>query len=299
MSLSHRLVSRFVVLCVALTTTVMSGCERVVDLDLADGPRRLVVEARLERILNQVSGTQYIKLSTTSPYFSDAIAPPARNATVRVTSSAGDTAIFTETSLAGTYSTNALIVQRNRTYTLHVAFEGQQYEATETTQPVAVIHFLYFDNAKPGRFSGTTGVRATIDFDDPAAERNFYLWDQYVDGVRQLGPDSVFKMRIIAPDDALNGISVTGFQPFEGINIPVGSRVRVRQIGISESMYRYYFALSDQVGVGGSPFSVPPASIRGNVANLTTPTSPALGYFSVSEVSEASITRFAQAGMVP
>lgn len=278
-----------------MVSAAASGCERIVDLDVPDGPRRLVVEARLERVnvfnLFNNGSTQSIKLSTTSPYFNSIAAPPARNAIVRVTSSAGDTVAFVESAVAGTYTTNTLQVQRHRTYTLHIAFEGQQYEATETTQPVAPIQALYFFPVQPGRFAGTKGVRATINFDDPADERNFYLWDQYVNGVRQLGPDSAFKMRIIANDDALNGISVNEFQPFEGIDIKVGDSVLVRQIGISEAMYRYYFALSDQVGSDGSPFSVPPASIRGNVANLTNPGSPALGYFSVSEVSEMTQVR--------
>lgn len=289
---------RVTLFCVALTAAIASGCERVVDLDLADGPRRLVVEARLESVYFTAPGPQFVKLSTTSPYFNATTAPPARNAIVRVTSNVGDSVTFTETTTAGLYSTNALILQTDRTYTLRIEFEGQRYEAKESLQPVAPIRRLYLDNVKPGRFSGTNGVRATIDFDDPAGERNFYLWDQYVNGVRQLGPDSVFKMRIIASDDALNGVSVEGFQPFEGIGIPAGAEVRVRQIGISEAMYRYYFALSDQVAAGGSPFSVPPASIRGNVANLTTPTSPALGYFSVSQVSEVSGVFFKSPGAI-
>ena len=36
----------------------------------------------------------------------------------------------------------------------------------------------------------------------------------------------------------------------------------------------------------GSPFAVPPASRRGNVANLTRPAEPALGYFLAVEVHE-------------
>jgi hypothetical protein len=291
MLLSHRIISRVLTAGVVAAALLAGACERVVDLDLEDGPRRLVVEARLERSINAVNTTQTIKLSTTSAYFGAGTAPPARNAVVRITSNTGDTVTFAESPVAGTYTTNALNIQRNRRYTLHIEFEGQRYEATETTQPVAPILALYFDPVKPGRFAGTKGVRATIDFEDPAAERNFYLWDQYVNGVRQLGPDSAFKMRIIAADDALNGIRVEGFQPFEGIDIPEGTTVRVRQIGISEAMFRYYYALSDQVAAGGSPFSVPPASIRGNVANLTNPSVPALGYFSVSEVSEITKTR--------
>jgi hypothetical protein len=274
---------------VALLT--LTACERVVSVDVNEGPRRLVVEARLERVLGSATGAQAIRLSTNASYFSDAMPPAARGAAVRVTDNLGNAATFVESSTAGVYVTNALIVDRGRTYTLRIDWEGQRFEGTEQTMTVTPIEALYFDPPKPGRFSGEGGVRATIDTRDPGGEKNFYLWDQFVDGKRLLGPDSSFLMRIIAPDDAVDGKRVIGFQPYEGIDIPVGSSVLVRQIGISEAVYRYYFALSDQVAGGGSIFAVPSASVRGNVANRTNPRQPALGYFYVSEVSEARATR--------
>jgi hypothetical protein len=84
---------------------------------------------------------------------------------------------------------------------------------------------------------------------------------------------------------------VTQFQPYEGIAIPPGGEVLVRQAGLSEGMFRYYFALSDQVSADGSIFSVPPSSVRGNVANRTDPRRYPLGYFFATEVSEARIRR--------
>ncbi len=269
----------------------LAACERVVDVDVDEGPRRLVVEARLERVLGRTSGNQEIRLSTTGSYFSNTLPPAASGAVVRVTDDRGIVTSFTGSTIPGRYATSALVVQPGRTYTLRIDWQGQRYEGVERTMTVTPIDSLYLAAPRPGRFSGDDGVRATIDTRDPAGEKNFYLWDQFVNGVRLLGPDSSFKMRIIAHDDAVNGKPVIGFQPFEGVDIPVGATVLVRQIGISEATYRYYFALSDQVGNDGSIFSVPPARIRGNVANLTRPSEPALGYFYVSEVAEASIVR--------
>jgi hypothetical protein len=267
------------------------ACERVVEVDVDEGPRRLVVEARLERVLGNISGQQSLTLSTTGSYFSNALPPAARGAVVRVTDNLGNVFPFAESSTPGTYATSGLVVERGRTYTLRIDWDGQRYEGVEQTMTVTPIDSIYFEKPRPGRFSGEDGVRATIDTKDPAGEKNFYLWDQFVDGKRLLGPDSSFKLRIIAPDDAVDGKPVLGFQPYEGIDIPIGSRVLVRQVGISESIYRYYFALSDQVSGDGSIFSVPAGSVRGNVANRTTPRQPALGYFYVSEVAEARAVR--------
>lgn len=270
--------------------TMVTACERVVDVELQEGPRRLVIEARLERVKGRVSGDQAITLTTTAPYFDANPSPPARGAVVRVVDESGRTYPFTE-ARPGVYTTSALTIDLGRRYTLRIDFEGQSYEAVETAIPVAAIDSLYFDKPQPGRFSGEGGVRATIDLRDPPGEKNFYLWDQFVNGVRQLGPDSTFLFRVTAPDDGFDGTTVTGFQPFEGVDIPMGAVVLLRQIGLSEQGQRYYFALSDQVSAGGSPFAVPPASVRSNVANRTDPRRFPVGYFQVSEVSEARATR--------
>jgi hypothetical protein len=61
----------------------------------------------------------------------------------------------------------------------------------------------------------------------------------------------------------------------------------IRQFGISRGMFNYFTPMGEQTSNDGSPFSVPPSSVRGNVRNLTNPTRPALGYFFAAEVAEA------------
>lgn len=273
--------------CLVAALLVIPACERVVDLNIPEGAKLLVVEARLERVLGAPSGNQTVKLSTTGSYFSGSAPAPAAGAVVRVTDDRGIATTFVESSVRGTYVTNTLSIVRNRIYRMVIDWEGNRYEAADTARAIAPIDSFYFSDAKPGRYSGDKGVRATISFVDRAGELNFYLWDQYVNGVRQLGPDSTTKLRIIASDDGYDGLPINGLQPFEGIDIPRNADVLIRQIALSEEMYRYFFALSDLVGSDGSPFSVPPSNLRGNVANRTNAALPAVGYFFVTEVSEA------------
>ena len=269
---------------------LLAGCERVVDLQAPSGPRRLVVEARFELLGSSfgVQNAQTVKLSTTTGYFSDSAPPPASAAVVQVKDDLGRVNTLSETGVRGTYlAPTSFRIQRGRTYTLSVAFEGQQYSAVESTRDVPVIQSIYLDGPHPGRYSGVDGLRATIDYNDPIGTKNFYMWEQYVDGTLQLGPDSVTNTRVIATDQLTDGIQVRGFQPYEGIQVSAQSTVIVRQIGISEAAYQFFFALNDQVSANGSPFAVAPASLRGNIQNLTTPSMPALGYFYVSVVSDA------------
>ncbi|MEP6833870.1 MAG: DUF4249 domain-containing protein [Gemmatimonas sp.] len=280
---------RFIVL---LALLMLASCERVVDLNLPEAPRRLVVAARLERILTSGASIQAVTLSTTADYFNGEFPPPAAGAIVRVTDDLNRVVTFVETGTRGFYqSLTPMLIGRGRTYTLTIDFEGQSYVATDSTRNVPAVNSLYFNTPQGGRYSGSGGVRATINFVDPANTRNFYLWEQTVNGAPQQGPDTTVKMKIIGSDQIYNGLPVDGFQPFEGIDIPFGAIVTLRQIAISEAMYRYYFAFNDQLAGDGSPFAVQPASLRGNVQNKTNPSLPALGYFYASEVSVRTATR--------
>jgi hypothetical protein len=268
---------------------LVSGCEKVVELEVPDGPVRLVVEGRLEAMRGATaataSGRQSLRLSTTSPYFTNSAPPPARGALVTVRDDLGAVTTFRESATLGTYTTDSLVAVAGRAYTLRIDWQGDRYESTETLNAVAGIDSLYF-TARPKKDVTKDGLRATIDLRDPPVVRNYYLWDQYVDGVRLTSPDTAFRYRVVTSDEFYQGRRVRAFQPFDGRAVRSGQEVLVRQYSISEGIWRYYDALNQQVDGDGSPFAVPPASVRGNVANLTTPDRRALGYFVASEVSE-------------
>jgi hypothetical protein len=264
------------------------GCERVVSLNAPEGAKRLVVEARLERVEGAVNGAQRIKLSTTDAYFSKTAPPPARGAIVRVADDSGRVVPFAELSgEPGTYATSALIVVPGRSYTLRITYAGDEYTSTDTMLPAVVIDSLYFAE-RLSLFGPRTGLRATISVNDPPGVRNFYLWDQFVDGRRLLSDDSSSFARITTDDEFFDGGNVSDFQPFGGIALKSGQLVMVRQIAISQQAQAYYEALTTQALNDGSPFGVAPANLRGNVVNVTRSSSPALGYFIASGVSEVS-----------
>jgi hypothetical protein len=257
---------------------------------LPEGSKQLVVEARLERVRGTVSGEQQIRLTTTDAYFSNTALPPARGASVRVTDDAGRVVVFIESATEpGTYFTTDLVGVIDRRYTLQIDWQNERYEATESLNAVAPIDSLYFRD-RTTQSGPKDGLRATIDFRDPPNAKNFYLWDQYVNGQRLVVPDSSFKTRVVAQDDGLDGRTVREFQPYDGIPVGKGATVLVRQMALSESLYRYFRALSDQSSNDGSPFAVPLASVRSNIANVTRADHRALGYFMATEVAEARST---------
>jgi hypothetical protein len=263
-----------------------AGCERVVAVELPEGPERLVVEARLEARADTSDGRQTVRLSTTDAFFSGVRPPPATGAVVRVTDDRGVVVPFPESGVAGTYTTTQLPVRLGRTYTLRVEWQGERYEAVTAVAPGAAIDTLYFAEPAAGSRGPRSGPRATIDLRDDGRVRNWYLWEQEVDGVPLAGPDSLTLGRVVASDLGFDGLGITGFQPFDGAVIRRGATVRLRQIGITEEMMRYYRALNEQVANGGTPFDVPLASVRGNVVGVSPNRPIALGYFFAGAVAE-------------
>lgn len=264
-----------------------SGCERIVDVDLDPGPTRLVVEGRLELVQGSLEGRQRIRLSTTDAFTSERVPPPATGAAVVVIDEANRTVPFVESATTpGVYETTSLLPVVGARYTLRIDWQSERYEATDRVVAVAPIDSLYFRFVGDDVF-GDPGFRAAIDYTDPAGSRNFYLWEQLVNGKRQLLPDESNRFHVIGADDFYDGRRIAAYQPYEESIVEPGQSVVVRQVGLSEAAFRYYFALFQQTTSRSSPFAVPPGSLRGNVANLTTPARYPLGYFWAAEVAEA------------
>jgi len=282
----------------ALVLVSLTGCERVIDITLPSSTPRLVVEARLERVRGAVNGNQSIQLTISDSYFSRSAPTPVLDAIVRVVDSTGRVFPFVASGVKpGVYETSALSIERGRGYTLRITWRGDEYASTERVAAAVPIARLFFTAAESQSIVGVGppasggGLRASIDFTDPKGVANFYLWDQFIDGQRIVATDTTqFGFyRAVASDEFFDGVSVETFQPYGGVRVRSGQRVVLRQIAISAQAYRFYYTLSSQAINNGSPFSVPPTSVRGNVANETTPSRLALGYFMVSEVSQAQL----------
>lgn len=263
-----------------------AGCTKVVDLDVAEGPRRLVVEARIEATAGPQAGSQAVRLSLTDAFATVGAPPPARGAVVAVTDQSGRRVTFAESpSEPGTYRTGNLIAAVGGRYTLTIDYQGERYQATGTVTPVAPIDSLYFVYQEKTLVMDE-GFRPAVDYRDPPGVGNNYLWELIVNDSLRISPDPGNRFRAISEDRFYDGGRITGYQPYDEEIVATGDRVTMRQVALSEAAFRYYSALFEQSSGTGSPFSVPPASVKGNVANLTDPAHYPLGYFLTAEVSE-------------
>lgn len=264
-----------------------AGCTRVVELDVEAGPTRLVVEGRIELREGEVSGLQRIRLTTTDRFDADSAPPAANGAIVTVTEEGGPSYRFTQDpSDRSSYVFDGIRPRLGAVYTLTIDYEGQRYRASHPLLPVAPIDSLYFTYREAGLAQGDSGFRAVIDYRDPAGAKNYYLWELVVDGLRRISVDPGNRFRIISDDRFYDGGRVVGYQPYDEEVIEPNLPAVMRQVALSEEGFRYLSALFEQTGGAGGPFSTPPASVRGNVVNLTDSDSYPLGFFSAAQVSE-------------
>jgi hypothetical protein len=264
------------------------SCQEVITIDLEEGPKRLVVEGRIEKDKDNPSGYQSIRLSTTADYFYNEAIPPASGAEVTIRDNQGNSFILRESdSDRGLYETNEMVAEVGVEYTITIIYAGETYRGKETMLPVAAIDSIYQLFREKNTFD-EEGIRVSIDYTDPVNETNYYFWEQFRNGQTLITPNPGTKFTLLSSDELYNGQTIRGKLPNDELIYIAGDMAEVRQIALSEFAYKYYFAIFEQEGSRGG-LSTPPAAIRGNIENLTDPDRYPLGYFYASEISKGEL----------
>jgi len=246
---------------------LLTSCEDVVDIDLNESEPRLVIEASIIWRTDTDGNNQFIKLSTTAPFF-DTITPPATNARVQVLSDSGEKFLFNEVD-PGIYKGEDFNPQVNASYTLTIQYKDETYTATEILQPVVELEEIV--QSKNGGFNSDEYELKGY-YSDPVEESNFYLF-------RLIFKDISLQ---IYDDEFTNGNRT--FAYFSDEDLAPGDKVFYEIQGISEQFYNYLFILRSQAGdSNGGPFQTQPTTVRGNIINITNPDNFAFGYFRLSQ----------------
>ena len=263
----------YLILIAAIT---LSSCERIVDVDLITAQPRLVIDASIAWEKGTLGNEQTIFLTTTSAYFANEV-PTVSNAIVYITNGA-NTFEFLETS-PGRYFCNTFIPEFNANYELTVIVNNQTYTAVETLKSVPGITEIQQNNE--GGFIGED-IEVKIFFDDNGSTDDFYI-SKFKPDFTAIPEYDVFEDRFFQGN--------TIFALYSSEDLVPGSQVDFKLSGISERYYNYMNILLSVAGSnGGSPFSSPPSTVRGNIVNSTNANNFALGYFTVSETTSLNYT---------
>jgi hypothetical protein len=180
---------------------------------------------------------------------------------------------------------SSFIAATNKTYKLIISYDGDEYNAYETLKDegasIDSLTVNYFSSA----LGSPEGNFITVNTSDPLDERNFYLWQLYINNQLMINPSPGNIYRAIQKDDFFNGKPLINYLPFDNFPVVTGDIARMHQLNISEQMYNYYYSIFNLTASSPVSGDVPPGKIRGNILNLKNSDKNALGYFGVCSVS--------------
>jgi hypothetical protein len=247
------------------------SCEEVVDLKLDTAAPRLVVDASIVWAKGSSGNAQKIKLTTTTGYY-DTETPIVTGAVVSVSNSQNTIFTFDEISNSGEYACSYFAPQIGEVYTLTIIYNGETYLGSEIFQSLAPITRVEQNNE-----GGITGKDIEIKayFNDPANEENYYLYSYQYSNKTTISFDA-------DKDKFFQGNEFSS----RSINneLKAGDIINLTHMGISKQYFNYMSILIGIIGTNsGGPFQTPPATIRGNIKNITNPSHYPLGYFALGE----------------
>ena len=199
-------------------------------------------------------------------------------------------------------------------YTLLVeTIAGESYSSfpqTIVSAPVIKDVLFQFKNTPTTNpFITNSGFDVLVQFEDPADERNFYMWE--VDGVFVQNTNPELFVDILsgnpAPKDCcavcyitetgvatdiLSDLQVNGntvvhkitFLKDDRKRFQTDYKIQIRQFSITADAYEFFRVLKNQLDISGSIFDPPPATIGSNIINLNAPDAPTIGYFGAFDV---------------
>ncbi|WP_339840446.1 DUF4249 domain-containing protein [uncultured Maribacter sp.] len=264
----------------------LTSCSDVIDVDVQQGPTRLVIQASLDWEKGTNGNEQVVYLSTSTDFFDTTSNTAVTGASVAVTNdTSGAEFIFTDQN-DGSYSTTEFVPVLNQSYSMVIVHDGETYTAQETLMSVTDITRLYQD--REDGFNDEE-LELHVEYTDPEDEENYYLFKFQREG-------DLLPQFEVGDDEFINGNQVDEWfeldedDDTEKIDVLVpGDVVTIEMYGISEAYFDYMDILIDQIG-GVGIFATTPVAVKGNCINLTNPDNYAHGYFRLTQVNRERYT---------
>jgi hypothetical protein len=243
----------------------LCSCKKEVHLDLDDAGAHIVIEGSV----TDAAGPYTVAISRSVEFYADNSYPPVSGAAVRIIDNEGHSDSLIETS-PGVYTTTTLQGKPGVTYTMSVRVQDTLYTAVSTMPFPVDLDSITF--RKAGAF-GNKNIRAVPHYQDPPGIKNYYLFNEYINGILETKDIFVF-------DDRLSdGRYITRDLRTQDDVMHEGDVVEVQMYCIDEPIFNYFDELDGSGGRGGAfNTAASPANPGSNISN------GALGYFSAHTI---------------
>jgi hypothetical protein len=252
---------------------VLSSCEKVIDVDLNSADKKYVIEA----IVNDKTGTSFVKISRTKNVDEDNYPDPVSGASVKVQEDGSTTYTFAESGAPGVYEAAGLKGKSGSRYDLTVIVNGQTFTAESIMPQKVNLDTIYVTDELI--FTDTRKIVNAV-FDDPPGLGNSYRFVQTVNGFQET-------QTLIRNDDYSDGRKIVNKLFYFSSddenkrNIKSGDQVMIDMLCIEPAVYKYWFSL-DRSAIGNGQQATP----SNPVTNLK---GGALGYFSAQTIQTRSL----------
>lgn len=267
----YKMKKNFLIL--ASIALLFASCTEVIELDLNSSEPQTVIEGNIGTSDDSI----LIKITKSINFDQSNNFPLVENATVIVSDNVGNSETLFEKT-PGNYSSSTFIGVSGRTYFLSVSTEGQNL-ASQSTIPsqvnfdsLLVVKNTTTVGGGPGG-SGTSYI-VTVQYKDPANEKNYYRFIEYHNGEPQ---GSVF----VFDDRLTNGNSVSTELISFDRQLYSGDTLTIEMQCIDKSVYEYFYSFGNLSG--GPQSSSAPANPYTNIVGGD------LGYFSAHTTQKISL----------
>ncbi len=243
-----------------ITGIFISGCEKVIDVDLNEASPALVIQGNL----SSDQKVAEVKLTMTTSYFDTLSPEKVTGAKVSLEDGKGQKIVLIET-LKGVYATFGLKPVFNTNYKLIVETRDEIYQAESVLNPPVTIDSVTWEYDEGSSFFDA-GYYLNVWFSDPPSVENYYRIQIYRNGLLKRSMDDL----IVFNDRYVDGnkVSISLFNDPYYLN----DTVRVQLISLDKKAYDYFNTLAELINT--NPGSAAPANPNTNFSN------GALGYFS-------------------
>lgn len=255
------------------------SCEDVIDLDLKEGKKELVINANIDWHEGTSGAVQTIILSETSGYF-DKKYPMVSGASVVVKDESNSTYAFEEEK-EGIYICRNFLPQYGETYRLQIEYDGVVYMSEDKLRsPIKLLEITQTNQGGIRNEDIEVQIRFTTKED--SGEINYFLIE---------ARDNYNKLPFFI---VVNGNDFQNQQYFvvgSSEDWVAGDQIRFKIYHISQNYYNYMsrlLAVADKYS--GEPLTTPPSRVQGNVINTKNTKQNPLGAFRVSSSIETVVT---------
>jgi hypothetical protein len=279
------------------------SCEDVIEVDINDGKIQLCVDA----FINNKKETQKIILKKTKQFFDNTEQFPFKADSVYISDSSGNKFIFKDIDDTGEYTWNdsdSSFVKVGNEYTLTIKASDSTYTSTSEVFPVANVDSINWIYAPP-LFEGQLGTYIVEGVIMDLAGQDDYTWVRVkINGDYILKKSSI----IVAKNNSNVGLGVDGelfippaawYQPRGKETINIGDVVTFETWSFSEQTALFWQEVFNQNidGAFSAIFATPTSNVMTNIiSNSNKSENNAVGWFSVSIVSQESVTIYDKPG---